>query len=370
MSKNIFLGPIWPHYRKSLIDELIKEKPETYFYGAENYLTNRPLKNNKNIKNVLKKYSFNFFKHKFFWYKNIFSKINFKRADKIVIVGFDPHMLHLIVLVLYLKFFLRKEFYWWSHANYGSQGKLGRVVRYWFYRRGKGVLSYAKEGKNRLINLGMDLNRIAVLNNCLNYEDYGWMQYNLLEDNDIKKNDDFKIILTGKLNKEKKIHLLIEAMEVLRKSNQNIFCTILGDGQEKDNLQKLVQEKKLTSFINFTGAKFGKEAHKFLLESDLYIIPGAVGLSIVHGFSFGLPILTSDNEQIHRPEIDLLERGINGDFYIDGSPNSLAAKIIEWKLKLKREGRIKYAKNCIESIKTKNYLPKGVANNILKKING
>ena len=94
MKKNIFIGPIWAHYRKSLLDELIHKNNHTFFYGAQSYLTNKPLKNNYNIRNIFKKKSFKIFSHTFFWYKNIFRDIDFKKADKIVIVGFDPHMIH------------------------------------------------------------------------------------------------------------------------------------------------------------------------------------------------------------------------------------------------------------------------------------
>ena len=368
MNKTVFIGPIWAHYRSSLIDELINKNSDSYFYGAKNYLTNKPIKSNRNVRNILKKRSFNFLNHTFYWYRNIFKVINFKEANKIVIVGFDPHMLHVIVLVFYLKFFLRKEFYWWSHASYGNQGRLGRFIRLFFYNKAKGILSYSKEGKNRLITQGVSEERITVLNNCLNYNDYGWLNYNL--DEEKKKHSSFRVILTGKLNREKKIHILIDAIQILVEKKEEVFCTIVGDGDLYEELKSSVISKKITKYIKFTGAKYGKDIHDYLLNSDLYIIPGAVGLSIVHGFSFGLPILTSDKKEIHRPEIELLNKGINGDVFLDNDAYSLANKILQWRNKIIDEGKLDYfTYNCIESIKAKRYLPKDVAKNILKKIN-
>ena len=148
-ANSIFIGPIWAHYRKSLIDELIQKNPDILFYGAKKYLTNKPLENNDNVRNIFKIRSFRILNHTFYWYKGFFKTIDFRNANKIVIVGFDPHMLHLTILVFYLKFILNKKFYWWSHANYGDQGKLGLFIRLFFYNQAKGILSYSSEGRNR-----------------------------------------------------------------------------------------------------------------------------------------------------------------------------------------------------------------------------
>lgn len=364
---SIFIGPIWAHYRKSLIDELIQKNPDVLFYGAKKYLTNKPIENNDNIKNIFKIRSFKILNHTFYWYKDFFKTIDFKNTKNIVIVGFDPHMIHLIILVFYLKFVLKRKFYWWSHANYGDQGRLGLLIRLFFYSQAKGVLSYSKDGRNRLINEGFQAQKIKVLNNCLNYEDYGWLHYPL--DSIKKSSQSFNVILTGKLNKEKKIHLLIEAVEILNKNNHNIFCTIVGDGDLFHELKKMILDKGIESNVKLVGPKYGKEIHKFFLNADLYIIPGAVGLSIVHGFSFGLPILTSNKMEIHRPEIELLNPGVNGDFFNDNDSKSLAEKILEWRTKITNNCRKKFINNCVNSIKNFKYLPDKVANNIYDKIN-
>jgi hypothetical protein len=45
--------------------------------------------------------------------------------------------------------------------------------------------------------------------------------------------------------------------------------------------------------------------------SDVILMPGAVGLSIVDSFTSRIPLFTIDNET-HGPEIAYLENGVNG----------------------------------------------------------
>ena len=120
----------------------------------------------------------------------------------------------------------------------------------------------------------------------------------------------------------------------------------------------------MDSSIKFVGSNFGKYIYKYFLKADILVIPGAVGLSIVHAFSYGLPIITSDNMKIHGPEIELLTVGDNGDLFESENANSLACKIIKWKNLLSNNSNLKYSKNCINNIYDKGYLPNIVASKI------
>lgn len=57
-----------------------------------------------------------------------------------------------------------------------------------------------------------------------------------------------------------------------------------------------------------------------LLENaDVHVIAGEVGLAIVHGFAFGLPMITcrpTPDGPYHGPEIEYLKDGYNGFFAI------------------------------------------------------
>ena len=59
------------------------------------------------------------------------------------------------------------------------------------------------------------------------------------------------------------------------------------------------------------GALFGIKKAETLINSDIFLMPSHVGLSILDGFAAGLPLLTS-NFKNHCPEISYLKNNING----------------------------------------------------------
>jgi hypothetical protein len=61
-----------------------------------------------------------------------------------------------------------------------------------------------------------------------------------------------------------------------------------------------------------------------MLAGDLVICPGAIGLLAVHAHAYGRPVVTSDNAEIHGPEIEAIVPGTTGELYRDGSVESLA----------------------------------------------
>jgi len=62
----------------------------------------------------------------------------------------------------------------------------------------------------------------------------------------------------------------------------------------------------------FLGSIFNDEIlNKWFSVSQLFIMPGYVGLAIIHAFCYSLPILT-EKLSYHSPEIQYLKDGING----------------------------------------------------------
>ena len=56
---------------------------------------------------------------------------------------------------------------------------------------------------------------------------------------------------------------------------------------------------------------YSKDRDKILSSCHCQVIPGSVGLSILQGFSLGLPLITN-NSKFHSPEIYYLQPQFNG----------------------------------------------------------
>lgn len=361
----IFLGPIWSHYRDSLTRSIHSKHEKSKFFGASNYWNNKPLKNNAFVQNIFDYCQFSIFGHKFFYFKNWKKTLKLNSSDKIVLTGFDPHMLHIILIVFYLRLLKRHKFYWWSHGTMDKQGVIGNTVRKCFYKQAEKILCYSKDGASSLLANGIKKEKVFVINNCLNIEDYGYLNYDLENKKTVLNKSRIHLLLSGKLNKEKNISILIKAVSRLKKMGQEIQLNIIGMGPQFELLNSITINEGLEDSVTFHGELYGFSAHEIFLRSDIFIIPGAVGLSILHGFSFGLPIITTNRMELHRPEIELLKQNVNGFYFQEGSEIDLAKKILKVFDLLRKDKNEEIKKACLDTIEEHGYLPKIVSTNIL-----
>ena len=145
------------------------------------------------------------------------------------------------------------------------------------------------------------------------------------------KADIFSIAFFGRLTKIKKVDLLINALVNLNEKNIKYQLKILGDGPEKANLKKLVGLKKAEKYITFQSGTYDEnELGKLLIQSDLLVSPGNVGLNAVHALCYGTPVLTHNNFKNQMPEHEAIVESFNGIFHNENDINSIEEKIQYW----------------------------------------
>jgi glycosyltransferase involved in cell wall biosynthesis len=359
VQKVILIEPVLAHYRKDVFKSFIDcEDIDIEIIAGLEY---EGIKSLESTKSQFKHIVFNLFGHTFYYLKGSVKYALSRKPDAIICTGADFHLLHSILIFFIFRIILRKKFYWWSHGTNGHQGKFGIFIRKVFYKSSSGIFAYNKAGKENLLKMGIPVQRIVVVNNSINREDYGYLNHDV---HNKKENEVFTILYSGRVNKAKKVDILIKALGILKM--QNIFpfkCFIVGDG-DLDGISDLVKELKIASEVTFTGAKYGDEAHLFFLESDIFVYPGGIGLSALHSLSFGIPIITTDNLNLHFPEFELIQPGLNGDLFKDNSPENLADKLVEWRSIL-LSNRSVIIENCINQIIELEYLPDKVSSKAL-----
>ncbi|HAF28017.1 MAG TPA: hypothetical protein DCG75_03120 [Bacteroidales bacterium] len=363
MSKKVILiEPVLAHYRKDVFNNFLQSQDFDF-----NIIAGKKYEGVKSLigyeDKLLDYFTFKIFNHKFYFLKKSIRYLLKENPDIIICTGIDFHLLHTILIYFIFKTLLRKKFYWWSHANIGSQGKFGFIARSYFYKRSAGIFAYNKEGSKNLLKMGVNENKIKVVNNSLNREDYGYLNYNLFTE---RKNEKFTILYSGRLTKAKKVELLLKALGLIKARNVDFECLIIGNG-DIETLKVLANELNLKDNVEFLGEKYGKDNDPFFLNSNIYVYPSGIGLSILHSMSYGIPVITTDNLDLHFPEFELLEKGFNGDLFKNNSYEDLANKIMEWKEKI--TDREKYINNCISKIETMGYLPEIMTKKVLDFLN-
>lgn len=115
-------------------------------------------------------------------------------------------------------------------------------------------------------------------------------------------------LFCGSLYADKKLELLVAAAGRIRERHRDFQLVIVGDGPARDAIRASAARYP---FVHYVGPAFGPERAGYFAISDVFLIPGAVGLAIVDAFTVGLPVFTTDIS-IHGPEIEYLEPGVNG----------------------------------------------------------
>lgn len=115
-------------------------------------------------------------------------------------------------------------------------------------------------------------------------------------------------IFCGALDRVKSVPFLIESSRIIRSQLPSFHLIIVGGGPEQDAVCRLVEG---FGWVHFVGPQFGIQKTEFMAISDVFLLPGKVGLAILDAFTAGLPLVTT-KLSIHCPEIEYLEDGING----------------------------------------------------------
>lgn len=141
-----------------------------------------------------------------------------------------------------------------------------------------------------------------------NFNDFSKI-YRLSKSNEIQYNDDvLNIITVSRLSKEKALDRVIYAVKEAIDKGIKINYHIVGDGPERDRLQKLTELLNLKLYVNFFGEQ--KNPYQFMKNADLLIISSkheAAPMIIDEAAYLGVPIFTT--ETISAKEM-VTEKGI------------------------------------------------------------
>ena len=110
---------------------------------------------------------------------------------------------------------------------------------------------------------------------------------------DLKKKN---IISVGRLSKEKGFADLIEIFSNIESEDWTL--TIVGDGDEKENLEALIKDNNLEGKVILTGFLNKEELYKLYENSSLYVMTSfeeSFGLVLVEASSFGLSLIAFDS---------------------------------------------------------------------------
>ncbi|MCS7250352.1 MAG: glycosyltransferase family 4 protein [candidate division WOR-3 bacterium] len=143
---------------------------------------------------------------------------------------------------------------------------------------------------------------------------------------DFSKKKERIICHVGRLKKYKSVHHLIYAVKILKEKIDNFKVLIVGEGDDKERLMKLVKKLNLSKIIEFTG--YVSEEEKInIYQTSLFLVENSIkegwGLIVLEANACGIPVISANTPGLKETVID----GETGFFYSYGDINMLAEKM-------------------------------------------
>jgi L-malate glycosyltransferase len=126
-------------------------------------------------------------------------------------------------------------------------------------------------------------------------------------------------IYCGAMYPDKRLAFLTEACEKIRCLVPGFEMLFLGTGSDASIVKQFAETRP---WVHYVGPKYGTDRVPYFLLSDVFLMPGLVGLAVLDCFALGTPLLTTDFP-FHSPEIEYLQPGVDGIV----SGNSLGAYV-------------------------------------------
>ncbi len=101
-------------------------------------------------------------------------------------------------------------------------------------------------------------------------------------------------VVVARLTAQKRVDLAVRTVAELRRLGRALPLTVVGEGPERANLNRLVEELELQSLVRFKGAVAPAEVPTILARSDVMLFPSRLegfGLAAAESFMAGVPVV-------------------------------------------------------------------------------
>lgn len=293
------------HYRKPFFNELGKYCELTVLHSGSKTVFSENSTYNEIITKSIKLGPF--------WYqKNVISIINSSDYDFIFSL-FDVRWLSILEMLIRLK--NKKHILWGAWL---TSSRLANLARCYFLSRSFSNVYYTREARDSFINLGLDPSNQYVANNTF---DVGEIQRSFDCDNK------FRILFVGSFDERKNNVTLIKSFHnVLPRLPENITLTFVGDGEQRELLDCLVEELSLSNRVEFVGRiNDNLKLRECYSQAIFSVSYGQAGLSVLQSMGFGVPFMTHVNA-ISGGEKSNIKSAFNG--YLVDSDHELEERLV------------------------------------------
>lgn len=256
-----------------------------------------------------------FFNRRFLWQGKRFIE---RFQSDVLVLNFNLRILsHYPMLIL--RWLLRKPTLLWGHVT--GQSPLARYLGFLqlFFAKAFICYTHTQQKQYEKLHPWLKTQTFVAPNSCMGSSDCTPLERPLHELRDI--------VYVGRLVEYKKVHLLVEGFLLAQTSHlipRNTRLVLIGTGPLENSLRALVASANATESVYFTGhiSEISRLRERYS-TAFCSVCPGALGLSVIQSFAFGVPLLVASDEP-HGPEVEICHNLQFGAFFDSNSPKALS----------------------------------------------
>lgn len=349
--KLCFILNIGPHYRFPIFNAIAEKFTCAFYIG--NHLK-QPIKtfDYKALKGYVATLN-NHFLRNFYWQSKSL-RLVFKKYDMYFMDG-EPYCLSSWIVLLLCRI-LGKQTVAWTHGWYGREGFVKRLIKRLYYSLYTKLMVYNEYSIKLMEKEGFTPDKMYCIANSLDTDKDMKIRSELSPSNiyfNHFKNDCPTIIYCGRIQKWKKLDLVLRCISQFKSEGVIVNAVFLGKDVENVALDKMAENLGITDQIWLYGPCYDEQIiGEMFYNADVCLSPGNVGLTAIHSLTFGCPVLTHDDFKHQGPEFEAIRAGQTGDFFKEGDIADMKAKIAFW-INKDEESRNKTRINAFNEIDRK-----------------
>ena len=318
-----------PHYRDSIYSKIDKELNYHLYFGHKvpGNIKKIDVSTYQNYQKDLR----NIFIKNVYWQRGAIRNV-FKPYTNYIMDGDLSLMTTWIVMILAR--LSRKNVFLWSHGYYERDSRFKSAIKKMFFGLSHKVLLYGDHAKQLMMNHGFPEEKLIGIYNSLDYDEQKNVRDKLTFTDVFSKkfgNDYPVLVYIGRIQKWKRLDLLIDAILKMNKDAFYVNLIIIGAESEDTGVYDYIEKNNVSDQIWLYGETYNEEEIGSLIyNSNICVSPGNVGLTAIHSLMYGTPVITHGDFGYQGPEVESIIDGVNGLFYKRNDSHDLARKIRWW----------------------------------------
>lgn len=135
-----------------------------------------------------------------------------------------------------------------------------------------------------------------------------------------------RLLYVGRLSAAKGLPVLLESLVSLRSQFPQLRLTVVGDGEDRAELEALTQKLGLAEMVNYVGYQSQAEVRDVMQQTDVFVLPSfaeGVPVSLMEAMAAQVPVVTTRIAGIS----ELVEDGVSGYLVPPGNQTALREAI-------------------------------------------